>query len=93
MTQLTNAVCIELAPSGARREQQLAANKKLVDRAGGLLAEVNGEERYITVGCGHTAAFCKCVLMGGGPTPEHAIQNEDGKIGVQKIKKPSSSES
>ncbi len=57
MTQLTNAVCIELAPSGARREKQLVANKKLVDRAGGLLAEVSGEERYITVGCGHTAAF------------------------------------
>ena len=57
--QLVNAVCVELAPSGEARTEELDANRKLIMRSGGLLAQINGEERYLTLGCGHTAAICK----------------------------------
>ena len=47
---------------------------------------MNGEERYITVGCGHMAAFCKVAEI-GGKTPQKDIADEDGRIDVNKIKK------
>ena len=86
--QLTNAVAVELSPSGWTRESQLAANQKLIGRAGGLLAEINGEERYLTLGCGHTTAFCK-LAEAGGKTPIKSIACPDGGIDTQKIKKNS----
>ena len=36
--QLANAVCIELAPSGKQRGEQIAANKKLIARSNDMLA-------------------------------------------------------
>ena len=84
--QLTNAVAVELAPLGSSREEQIAANLKLISRADGLLANITGEERYLTLGCGHTAAFCK-LAEAGGKTPEKLIACGDGTIDVQKIKK------
>ena len=65
MRQLTNAVCIELGVNSPVRWKHVAKNKALVDRADGLLAPVNGSERYVTVGCGHTAAFCKQARVQG----------------------------
>ena len=44
--QLANALCIELAPEGSRREDNLATNTQLVERAEGLLAGINGSERF-----------------------------------------------
>ena len=59
LQQLTNSLCMELAMSGKLREEHLAKNELLIERAAGLLAPINGSERFITLGCGHTAAFCK----------------------------------
>ena len=84
--QLVNAVCIELAPSGKQRDEQIAANKKLIARSSDMLAPVNGEERYITVGCGHMTAFCKVAAV-GGKTPQKDIADDEGRIDVNKLKK------
>ena len=84
--QLTNAVATEISPAGRNRQEQISANEKLISRAAGLLASINGEERYLTLGCGHTAAFCKLALS-GGKSPEKKISQDDGTIDVQKIKK------
>ena len=62
---LTNALCCELAADGEARKSQLEANEKLSSRSGGLLAPINGEERYLTLGCGHTTAFVKLALIKG----------------------------
>jgi hypothetical protein len=84
--QLTNAICMELAPCGSLRAEHLEANQQLIERAKLLLAEINGEERYITLGCGHTAAWCKHAAV-GGRTPEKSLQDEFGNIDVQKVKR------
>ena len=85
MKQLTNAVCLELPPSGKLREEHLAKNKALVERAAGLLAPINGSERYITLGCGHTMSFCKQAAV-HGDTSETQLQCADSnKVDVQKL--------
>ena len=62
--QLTNAYCIELPESGKRRDEHIEKNRTLIKQAEGLLAPVNGRERYVAVGCGHTSQFCKTVDVG-----------------------------
>ena len=84
--QLTNALSTEIAPEGQHRAEQLLANQKLIERAGGLLAPINDEERYLTLGCGHTAAWCKLADV-GGPTPEKVLRDDAGRIDIGKIKK------
>ena len=50
-----------------------------------MLAEIDHTEKYLTLGCGHTAAFCKFVLAGGGPTSEPSLQDESGKLAVHRL--------
>ena len=83
--QLTNAVATELAPSGAHRADQLNANRLLVERADGLLANVSGAERFLTLGCGHTAAFCKLAAQGGKTTQESLMDGVGGQIALHKL--------
>ena len=83
-TQLINAVCFELPPSGATRDMHVEANKKLIDRSNGFLAPLTGDERYVTVGCGHTVAFCKNAAI-GGKTPSFDLQDDSGNIDKNKI--------
>ena len=49
-------------------------------RADGLLASVTGEERFLTLGCGHTAAFCKLALEGGVTTQESLSDGDEGHM-------------
>jgi hypothetical protein len=85
LKQLNNALCMELAAHGAVREEHLAKNALLVERAAGLLAPINGSERYVTLGCGHTTAFCKLAAT-YGRTSETALKLDGSdKIDVQKI--------
>ena len=85
-SQLSNAVCIELATEGHAREINIQKNKTLVARAKGKLAPVTGEEKYLSVGCGHTAAFVKLAKV-GGPTPEASLADDKGMIDVGKLKR------
>ncbi len=85
LKQLNNAICMELAPSGKIREEHLTKNKLLIKRANGLLAPINGSERYLTLGCGHTTAFCKQAAI-QGRTSQKALQCADSeKVDLQKI--------
>ena len=83
--QLTNALCIELAPHGKLREEHLLKNQRLIDRSKGLLAPINGSERYLTLGCGHTTAFCKQAGV-RGCTSQKALQcSGSNKLDIEKI--------
>ena len=85
LKQLTNALCMELQAHGKVREEHLAKNELLIERAAGLLAPINGSERYLTLGCGHTTAFCKQAAI-GGRTSEKGLQLDGTEnIDVQKI--------
>jgi hypothetical protein len=79
MQLLRNAMCTELAPAGTERESQIIANRNLIRRANGYLADINSYERYLTMGCGHTAAFCK-TAEAGGRTPEKSLQMEGSDL-------------
>ena len=79
---LVNAVCFELPASGPLREEHVAKNKQLISRSSGYLAAVSGEERYVTVGCGHTAAFCKQAAV-AGKTPSKVLQDEQGRFTIE----------
>jgi hypothetical protein len=74
--QLTNAYCIELPESGPRRDEHIEKNRTLIKQSEGLLAPVNGDERYTTIGCGHTSQFCKTADV-GGITSEPSLQRHD----------------
>ena len=81
--QITNAVAMELAAGGPQRAAHVDANNKLIARSNGLLARLNGEERFVTLGASHTAAFCKVAPL-GGPTPEKCLQDAKGNIDLGK---------
>ena len=83
---ITNAVAIEMAHEGKLREEQLASNKSLIDRVAGLLASICGEERYLSVGAGHTVAGCKNAYF-GGRTPHKELQAENGLTDLGKLKR------
>ena len=74
---------IELATEGHAREINIQKNKALVARAKGKLAPVTGEEKYLSVGCGHTAAFVKLAKV-GGPTPEASLADGKGMIDARR---------
>jgi hypothetical protein len=79
LAQLGNSFCIELALSGDHRKKNLQKNRDLVKRSGGLIADINDSERYLSLGCGHTVAFCKAAVA-GTKTCERDIAGRDGKI-------------
>ena len=86
LRKLDTAWCFELQAKGARRERDLECNRKIVRRAQGILAPITGAERYVTVGCGHTAAGCKAALA-GCKASEPEIADESGFISLPKLQK------
>ena len=83
--QLTNALAIELPASGKLREEHIAQNTKFIDRTSGLLAPINGHERQVTLGCGHTTAFCKLASVGGRTSEKSLMATGTNTIDVQML--------
>ena len=86
LTQMSSAVCVEIAPSGPTRASNLEANKALISKSKGLLAPMTGEEEYLSLGCGHTVAFCKVAPL-GGKTFEKTLQDEHGRLDLSILEK------
>ena len=84
LKQLTNAYCIEMQPEGEARNEQVDVNQRLIARSKGLLAPVTSTERYLSLGCGHTAAFCKAARA-GCVTPQEKIADENGCLSMTKL--------
>lgn len=84
--ELSNAVAFELSPNTADRDQQISFNKKLVEHSGGMMAPVNGSERFLTVSCGHTSQFCKAARV-HCTTPQLTLQDADGKLSIDHVAK------
>ena len=70
LDQLGNAWCTELPDAGPSRSWAFETNASLIKRADGLLALVNSCERFCSLGCGHTVAFCKHAEVRGENQPE-----------------------
>ena len=85
LNELTTTWAIELPHEGARRENIIKKNEALIARAEGLLAKLNGMERFTTVGSGNNGAWCKHADAGGA-TPEKKLQmSESEMIDVQLV--------
>jgi len=83
--QLHGAFAFEFAPHGSSmREAQITFNAKIIDNADGLLAPITGEERFLSVGCGHTAAFCRAALH-GCVTSEPELADNSNHIDIVKL--------
>ncbi len=83
-TQLVNAYAIELAPSGQHRILNIQKNADLIHRSHELLAQINGSERYLTLGCGHTTALCKAVHE-KCRTSQKELADREGNLDQSKI--------
>ena len=57
LNELKRAVAFEFCPK--KRQEQLEFNARLISRANGLMGDILGQERYLSVGAGHTAAGCR----------------------------------
>ena len=85
LDQLSNAFCFELPEAGPRRAAHLAKNEALVKRAEGLVAPLNGAERFVSIGCGHTSQFCKLAALGGDTCEPSLKIPGTNKIDKQKL--------
>ena len=83
-SKLHEAVCFEMHADPAMREVQYSFNRKMVDSSGGLLAPVAGNERFVSVGCGHTTAFCRACLA-GCKTNQNSIADGMGCLDMSRI--------
>lgn len=77
--QLKKAVAFEIQTVGKLREAQLAFNRKLIDESDGLMAPMNGKERFLTVSCSHFTQGCRSVDA-GCRTPFNEIADDNGRI-------------
>ena len=85
LSAVANSLCMELSQSGARRAEHIAKNASLIDRAAGLLAPLNGLERYLTLEKGHTAAFCKHAGIQGRTSQKSLQRSDSDNIDLQKL--------
>ncbi|CAE7323802.1 unnamed protein product [Symbiodinium sp. CCMP2592] len=79
MKFLHSAVCFEISHEPSRLAEQLEFNRKLVEQASGLLAPLQGAERYLSVSCGHTTQFVKAVLC-SCQTPVLSLADQTGRL-------------
>ena len=86
MNKLAAAVAIELAPNGAQHNANVKFNKMLASKSEGMIPPLTGAEKFLTLGCGHTAAFCKQAAV-GGHTPEGSLADEAGNISMDRLSK------
>ena len=84
--ELIAAFAIELFPIGsAHRAEQMQKNLDLIKRSHGLLAPMSGEERFLTVGTGHTCGFCRAANH-GCKTSEAKLQDTNGCLNAAALK-------
>ena len=76
---LQDACCFELAQDSGARELQFLRNCELVENSNGLLCPVSRKERYLSVSCSHTVAFCRACLH-GLTSPEESLQPNLGSV-------------
>jgi len=85
MANLTNALCVEMPAAGPARAAHIQKNNSLIQRSSGLLAPISGGERYLSLGCGHTVAFCKAAQISGVTSAPSLQVPGATKIDLQKI--------
>ena len=81
---LINAYAIEMQPDGPLRQAAEDFNIRVINKSKGMLPQPTGQELYLSVGCGHTVAFCRAALK-GCTTPQDTLKDFRGNIDTQKL--------
>ena len=81
---LVKATAFEICPQHEEKSKQIFFNQELIRLSGGLLAPMNGNERYITVACSHftqalRAAKAKCI------THQTSLKDSEGRLSCEKL--------
>lgn len=76
---LLRATAFEMPTAGPAQTSVVKFNENLVERSGGLLAPLSGEERLLSVSCSHWTAACRACEH-GCVTPEGLLQDTHGRI-------------
>ena len=76
---------IRMRHNAVALKEQIAANRRVIEAAKGMLAAINGSETHLTVGTGHCAAFCRAA-NNGCQTPVSYLQDSQGKINIGFLK-------
>jgi len=84
------AFVFEVAREHTPRAVQLNFNQALVNRSNGLIAPLNGREKYLTVGSGHCSQFIKAALA-QCRSHHKDLAGTDGKLDADRLRfeKPS----
>lgn len=61
----SSSVAFALSSDLSKRELQVKANQKLAQQFPGVLADVQGDELYLTVGASHSTSFLKAKKLAG----------------------------
>jgi hypothetical protein len=77
-----HATCIETNP--AMKSFQVQFNEVLIERSEGLLAPVNGTERFLSLSCSHMAAGCRAAAAGCRAHCE-SMADASGNISMQTL--------
>ena len=81
---LKKATAFEMAPVGQSRDEQIKFNQNLVDSAQGLLADLSGDERLLSVACSHFTAGCRASVA-GCLTNEEELKDPNGRINILQL--------
>jgi len=86
MSMLNKSTAFELSPTQVIREEAVRLNEKLISNSSGMLAPLFGKERFMSVGGGHTVAFCRAAIA-GCCTPEASLKDPNGRLNQQMLTK------
>ena len=87
LEHLKKATCFELNPNdGSARQGAIDFNQELIDRADGLLPDLTGAERCLSVSCSHWTAACRATIA-GCRTEEEFLQDDEGRLNKIKLGK------
>ena len=76
---LREATAFEMCAVGGLRDEQITFNRQLISAAGGLLADLSGEERLCSISCSHFTAGCRA-LLAGCRTTEESLKDPSGSL-------------
>ena len=86
LDQLIGSVCFEMQPEESKKGKQVKFNEDLAGASSGLMAPVQGGERYLTVSSSHTSQFCRAVAH-GCKTPEPTLKDSNGNLSLEMLGK------
>ena len=86
LDQLISSVCFEMQPEETKKLKQVKVNQDLVGASSGLMAPVQGGERYLTVSSSHTSQFCRAVAH-GCKTSEPTLKDSNGNLSLEMLGK------